>query len=174
MPARDVDVSMTRKSRARKKPPRDDAAQWQDQPGKGKARPTPERLSWGDWRLVDSEIAGQKLAVDAAAHPIEALEYAEVLTSDQASAARDWESLYRLANEVGGIRDSTTLWEPKGYESDDGPVNAVRERRELYLALGTYSDQLLRDIILTPRQPKRREIEPLRIALDACCIFWKR
>lgn len=164
---------MTRKSRARKKPS-ESATQWEDRPEAGKARPTPERLSRGDWRLVDSEIAGHKTAIDASAHPIEALEYAEVLTSDQASAARDWESLYRAASETGGIRDSTTLWEPKGYESDDGPVNAVQERRELYLALGTYSDQLLREIILTPRRPKRNEIERLRIALDACCIFWKR
>ena len=151
---------------------RDDA--WRARPDKGRDRPTRERLQHGEWGLVDSDEAGARTAVDFASHPIDRLQVKDIIDNDQASAARQWESLYRAANECGGIRDSTTLWEPKGFESDDGPVDAVQERREVYLALGTLKDQLLRQIILTPRNPRTREIEMLREALDILVSFWKR
>ena len=70
------------------------------------------------------------------ANPIDALEHSGQLSSDQASAARDFELLYHRAKATPGIRDSTTLWEPKAYDGGDGDPEAERDKRELYLFLG--------------------------------------
>ena len=108
-------------------------------------RPTVERLykggmrasttgktikSMGGWGLVDT---GQGYAArDATAHPIDRLEQAGVISKDQAQAGRDFEALVRACTEVGGIRDSITLFEgPKGHESDDGPVDVKPALRQL-------------------------------------------
>lgn len=142
-------------------------------PTRGKDRPTPERATRGIWGLFETEDAGIRHARDVASHPIDALEWRGVLSSDQASAGRDYEALYRAANEAPGIRDSCTLWEPKGYESDDGPIHAVRDRRELYLFLGVVRDRQLRRVCVEHVEPKPDEVGLLREALNECVRFFK-
>lgn len=146
--------------------------------GHPKARPTRERLQRGVWALREAEdedgnlTAGLKHARDLEAHPIDRLENRSTITKEQAQAGRDFEALYRAANEAPGIRDSTTLWQPKGHENDDGNVAAVRDRKELYLFLGTMRDQLLRRVCVQHEYPRPREIAALREALSECERFF--
>ncbi|MEM6833299.1 MAG: hypothetical protein AAF562_06710 [Pseudomonadota bacterium] len=145
---------------------------WEPRPGR-KDRPTPERLLRGHWGLLDTEDAGTKHAKDFQAHPIDSLEHRGVISNEQASAGRDYEALYRAANGGGGIRDSTTLFEPKGHDNDDGNIPASRDRHELYLFLGVYRDRLLRRTCVDHLEPKVGEIGLLREALNECCRFFK-
>jgi len=134
-------------------------------------RPTPERANRGQWAVV--ETAEGKHLRDMQSHPIDALEREGRLSSDQASAARDFEQLVRDATEIPGARDSCTIWEPRGHSSDDGPVRAVRERRELYLFLGVVRDRQLRRVCVDHVWPKPHEVGILREALNECCRFFK-
>jgi hypothetical protein len=144
-------------------------------PQKHKDRPTPERKARGTWELHKTEIAGIKVARVIDSTPIDRLEHVGVLSNDQASSGRLFEELYRSATETPGIRDSLTLWEPKGYESDDGNVRAVQERRELYALLGGQKDSILRHVCVEHNEPKgAAQIGMLRESLNACVQFFKK
>ena len=140
----------------------------------GRDRPTPERKAKATtWVFVMTEEAGVKAARDVSGNPIDRMQHTGVLDNDQASAARDFEQLYRAASEAPPSRDSTQTWEPKGHDSTDGPVEAARDRKELYLALGMHRDQLLRKVCVRHEEPKPNEIGPLREALNECVRFFK-
>lgn len=143
------------------------------EPRKHQDRPTPERRRHGEWVFVDTEAAGHRVARDMASTPIDRMEHAGVLSNEQASAARDFEQLYRAAQEVPATRDSCTIWEPQGHDESDGPVEAVRDRRELYLFLGTQRDMILRYVCVEHREPRPRDIGLLREALNECVRFFK-
>ena len=144
------------------------------EPRKEADRPTRERRKRGEWIVGQLEKNGPKVAQDAASTPIDRMAHAGVISNDQASAARDFEDLYRRASETGSVRDSCTIWEPQGHDETDGPVEAVRDRRELYLFLGTQRDMLLRHVCVEHREPKRADqIGILREALNECCRFFK-
>jgi len=142
-------------------------------PPRHNERPTPERAAHGRFVEMLTEDAGVKHARDVEAHPIDALEWRGVLSSDQASAGRDFEELYLRANEMPPARDSTTIWEPKGHDGGDGPVQAVRDRRELYLFLGVVRDRQLRRVCVDHVSPKPSEVGILREALNECARFFK-
>ena len=145
---------------------------WTPRPESERDRPTPERRSKGEWTWVTTDRAGQKAAKDVKANPIDALEHSGALSSDQASAARDFELLYHRAKATPGIRDSTTLWEPKGFESDDGDIVAERDRRELYLFLGIVRDRQLRHVCVEHNEPRPDQVGLLREALNECARFF--
>ncbi len=172
--------------RARRKREKDalEARKWV--PQDSKSRPTPERLakggmkakggrldSLGSWTLEATEDAGVTAAKDASAHPIDDLEFRGVISNDQASAGRDFERLYRHVNGNGGIRDSSTLFEPKGFDNDDGDANAERDRQELYLFLGVVRDRLLRRVCVHHEQPDASEVGLIREALNEAARFFK-
>ena len=142
-------------------------------PREGKDRPTPERRKRGQWAFVTTEDAGGKAARDMHAHPIDRLEHAGVISNDQASAARDFEDLYRACMEVGGTRDSTTIWEPQGHDSTDGPVEAKERYRELCRQIGIVRENALRQVCVFGYEPRRAaEIGALREALNEAGRFF--
>jgi len=148
------------------------AQAWKPRPDRGKDRPTPERLALGKWALMSGDEAGIRHAKDFEAHPIDELEHKNAITNSQASAGRDFESLVRSATETTATRDSCMTWQPKGYESDDGNVNAVRDRQELYLFLGIIRDRQLRRVCVEHVAPKSAEIGILREALNEAERFF--
>lgn len=158
-----------KKPKPRIRQPHDDA--WKPRHEIGKDRPTPERRKHGVWGLLDTEDAGVRFARDFASHPIDRLEHSGVLSSDQASAGRDFEALVRAATETPATRDSCLTWQPKGYESDDGNVDAVRDRRELYLFLGVVRDRILRRVCVQHEEPA--DVGLLREALNEAARFFK-
>ena len=141
-------------------------------PSRGKDRPTPERASRGVWGLFETEDAGVRHAKDHATHPIDALEWRGVLSSDQASAARDYEALYRAQCEVAGARDSTTIWEPRGHDETDGPVEERKRYRELCRDLGMIRERRLQWVIIEQREPRPHEIGQLREDLNEAAHFF--
>ena len=138
-----------------------------------KDRPTPERRKKGEWVLLETEDAGIRHAKDVAAHPIDDLERRGVISGDQASAGRDFEALVRAATETDGVRDSCLTWQPKGYASDDGNVEAVRDRRELYLFLGVVRDRMLRRVCVDHVPPRPGQEGVLREALNEAERFFR-
>lgn len=96
-----------------------------------KIRPTPERAARGEWVAVGGKAAVERHIRDVAAHPIDDLEHRGVISKEQADAGRQFEQLWRAANQVPGIRDSTTIWEPKGHDEGDGDVDSVKRKREI-------------------------------------------
>lgn len=149
------------------------AQTWTPRPEKEKDRPTPERKAMGEWTWVTTQKAGGKAAKDMASHPIDRLEWAGVISNEQASAGRDFENLTRSATQSPGVRDSCTLWEPKGFESDDGNVSAVNRHRELCRMLGMLRDRRLRWVCVEQNHPKPQEIGQLREDLNECARFFK-
>ncbi|MDP5216708.1 hypothetical protein Q5Y75_05715 [Ruegeria sp. 2205SS24-7] len=143
------------------------------EPREDQDRPTLERRKRGDWVFIDTEIAGRRVAKDMASTPIDRLENSGALSNEQASAAREFESLYLRAQETPQARDSTTIWEPQGHDSGDGPVEAARDRKELYLFLGMQRDKLLRWICVDHNEPKLSEVGLLREALNEAVRFFK-
>lgn len=140
--------------------------------GPRKVSPTPERIAKGQFQKIGGKAATARHIVDPTAHPIDELEWRKKISPEQADAGRYFEELYRAATETPGTRDSTTIWEPQGFESDDGNVKAVRERRELYLFLGTIRDRQLRRVCVDHTPPKHDgEIGILREALNMVAKF---
>lgn len=137
-----------------------------------KARPTPERRKRGAWQEIGGKAAVERYLRDVEAHLIDALEWRGIITQEQADAGRDFERLVRAATETPQARDSTTIWEPKGFENDDGNVKAVRDRRELYLFLGVYRDRLLRRACVNNEKLKLNELQLLPEALNECVRFF--
>lgn len=173
-----------RKARRKREKAAMEARKWEPQDQKD--RPTPERLaksgmrfekgkmtSLGAWVLGETDRAGVSVAIDRSAHPIDDLERRGVLSNEQASAGRSFEELSRAATEVPGVRDSCTLWEPKGFESDDGNIDAVRAHRDLTRRLGMIRDQLLRRVCVYHEEPKPTEIGLLREALNEAGRFFR-
>ena len=149
------------------------AYQWTARPEKGRDRPTPERLLRGDWGLVEGGESGAMAAVDRSSHPIDRLAYAQVINSEQASAGRDFEALWRAALQTPQTRDSCMTWQPKGFESDDGNPAAVENYRGLARHLGMMRDRLLIRVCVEGHEP--RDVGDLREALnEAARWFAKR
>ncbi len=136
-------------------------------------RPTAERRAHGEWFLDTTDIAGVRVARDAASTPLDRLHHVGVISNDQWSAGRDYENLYVSAQETAPSRDSCMTWEPKGHDNGDGPVAAARDRKELYLMLGTNRDVLLRHVCVYHNEPRDADIGPLREALNECARFFK-
>ncbi|MEL6361707.1 MAG: hypothetical protein AAFR21_11535 [Pseudomonadota bacterium] len=135
--------------------------------------PTEERKRFGVFQSVRVEKDGEKIWRDTAAHAIDDLERKEVITTNQANAARDYEELFRASRQIGGIRDSLTMFEPQGHDSTDGNVGAVRRMKALRMDLGVFGSRLLERVSVDNEYPSPREIERLRIALDACIDFFQ-
>lgn len=135
-------------------------------------RPTKERAKKGVWQTVKLERNGPKIDRDAIAHPIDKLEYEKIISNDQGSAGRDFEALYDAARQTPGTRDSTTLWEPKGFEADDGNVAAVTRYRALSRHLGMIRDAQLIRVCVEHKHPKPHEVGMLREALNEAHRFF--
>lgn len=135
--------------------------------------PTPERVKKGTFKKVGGKAAVERYVVDVTAHPIDALEHSGQISREQADAGRHYEQLSRAANETPGTRDSTTIWEPKGFESDDGNINAVREWREIYLFLGVARSRILRRVCVE-HEMRRSDIGLLRESLSEAERFFSR
>lgn len=153
------------------RPHKREAAQRATTPAKPAMTPTRERLERGEWVAVGK--GHDKLLRDIGSVPVDRLEHAGVLSNHQASAARQFEELYRAANEAVTARDSCTIWEPKGHDEGDGPVKEARDRRELYLFLGMAKDQALRRVCVEHVEPRGVEIGILREALNECVRFFR-
>jgi len=153
---------------------RENPESWTPRPDRERDRPTPERKARGQWVWVDTSKAGQRAARDMWAHPVDRLEYSQQIDNDQASAARDYEQLYRAAIQVGGIRDSTTLWEPKGHENDDGNVEGVKRYRQFCRAVGTVRERQLQWVCIEGKMPRSKpdEIGQFREVLNEAARFF--
>lgn len=137
-------------------------------PRRYQEQPTPERLEKGVW-LVDQKEARR----DVATAPIDRLEHSGTIDNDQASAGRQFEQLWRAQNEIHGIRDSCTIWEPKGFASDDGPIEAAERWRKLCRHLGMLREAQLRWVCVDHNDPRPRDIGALREALNEAIRFFK-
>lgn len=135
--------------------------------------PTFERRKKGKFVEKRVGVKEPKVEFDAHAHMTDKLEEKGIITTEQAWAGRDYENLYRAAIQTGGIRDSLTLHEPKGYESDDGNIGAVKYYRALCAELGIFRERVLRQVCIEQTEPSPREVERLRDALDACHDFFQ-
>lgn len=145
------------------------------EPRKEQDRPTPQRRQFGEWEIQRTERNGPKVARDMASTPIDEMAYTGVISQEQAQAGRDFEELYRAARETVTTRDSCTIWEPRGEDSSDGPVEAAERRRELRKELGGYYEAILRYTCvehIPPRGPV--QIGILREALNVAERFFKR
>ena len=170
-----------RKNRKAPKPnapaamPDEHAETWTPRPDRGRDRPTRERKDRGDWIWINSKEAGVKAAKDVAAHPIDYLEHAGVITNTQGSAGRDYESLYRVCLEVEQARDCLTLWMPKGHASDDGPVEQKKRYRNLCREIGIVRESILRQVCVHERHPRGGDqIGALREALNEAERFFAK
>jgi hypothetical protein len=112
-------------------------------PQRYKERPTAERMMRGKWRLGETIDAGIKVAIDDAAHPLEALHIEGMISTEQYTAACDFEALYRAQLEIPQSRDSCTIWEPRGETHGDGPVEERKRYRELCRSIGMIHESKL-------------------------------
>jgi len=132
-------------------------------------RPTFERQQKSEdhrWELTDD--AGVKAMRFVDTHPIDRLEHEEKITKDQAHSARLYEEIHDACEFTAKTRDSTRTWEPKGHQSDDGNEWAADAYRDICSAVGMIGERLLYRVIKAGQYPRETEIEPLRVALDAC------
>lgn len=126
--------------------------------------PTPERKRRGAWQAMR----------DVATCPIDRLAHVGAISRQQADAGRTFEAMCRAAREAPAIRDSLTLWEPKGHSSDDGPVAAKDRLRSLEAALGRAVVARLVWVCVDHKEPRgavqlgqlREDLNELRRALD--------
>jgi len=143
-------------------------------PQRHKERPTVERMARGKWRLGETIDAGIKVAIDDAAHPLEALRHDGLISAEQYEAGCDYEALYRSQCEVPGSRDSTTIWEPKGYASDDGPIEERERYKALCRAIGMLCERRLWWVCVDHRMPRKHEVGQLREDLNEAWRFFDR
>jgi hypothetical protein len=148
-------------------------------PQRHKERPTPERMAHGRWRLGETIEAGVKVAIDDAAHPLEALFYDKFISQDQYQAGTDFEALYRAQLEVPQARDSCTIWEPKGHDETDGPVEERRRYREICRTIGMVNESRLIAVCVYQQFPKGQKAmgefrEALNMAVHAFSPGGKR
>lgn len=154
-------------------------------PGQDHERPTPERLAksgmkatdkvikaMGGWGLVEHQ--GGYAAKDYTAHPIDKMQAAGVITPEQGQAGRDFEQLVRACIEIPGIRDSCTLCEPKGHDSDDGPVHIKPRLRELERRLAVDQLRELRRVCVEHGVPgmNTKQLGLLREGLNEVARFF--
>jgi hypothetical protein len=126
---------------------------------------TPERRARGTW-------AGNQ---DLTTTPIDRLAYAGEISSEQASAGREYEAVYAAAREVPAARDSLTTWEPRGHDGDgEGPVEAARRYRELSVFVGHEHGARLWWVCVNHTMPPHRDYGALREALNEAVRFFQR
>lgn len=135
-------------------------------------KPTPERRKKGEWVWVAMGKNEPKAARDMKSHPIDAMSYTRTISHQQASAAYDYEAAYRAALQTPQARDSTTLWEPKGHESDDGNVDAVEKYRKLCRHLGMVRERQMQVVCIEGYMPKRHEIGEFRETCNEVARFF--
>lgn len=133
---------------------------------------TPERKAKGEWSWIAVEKNGPKAPRDLHAHPVDRLQHSGQISPDQASAAYDYEQLYRAALQVPQARDSCTLWEPKGHDNDDGNVEAVRRYRDFCRSVGMIRERQMQWVCVEMNHPEREEIGAFREALNEAERFF--
>lgn len=142
-------------------------------PQRHKERPTVERMLRGRWRLGETIDAGIKVAIDDAAHPLEAMRLDRLISEEQYQAGCDFEALYRSQLEIPQARDSCTIWEPKGHDETDGPVHERARYRALVRSIGMIHDSvLIRHCVHQVPARGQKEIGQLREALNAVVHFY--
>lgn len=128
-------------------------------------KPTDERRRRGVWSEYKSKDRTERHERDVTAHPIDALEWDGVITSEQAQAGRDYEALMartRLVSQGRSCLDMT----PVGYgDGDHDDPQSWRSLKELEGRLGLFRSSLLRRVI-TGWRLLRMEPPYLREALD--------
>jgi len=141
--------------------------------GPRKISPTPERQAKGVFKKVGGKAASVRYAVDVSAHPIDALRHTKQISQQQFEAAQDFEEAYRNALQVPGIRDSCTIWEPQGHQSDDGNPRAVALYRALSRRLTMIGESRMQSVIIYLTPPRNdRELGELREALNEAHRFF--
>lgn len=134
--------------------------------------PTPERKKKGEWVAVALEKNGPKAVRDMHAHPVDRLQHSGQITPEQAAAAYDYEKLYRASLQTPQARDSMTLWEPKGHESDDGNPEAVKRYRDMCRKIGMIRERQLQWVCVELREPIGREVGQFREALNEASRYF--
>jgi hypothetical protein len=138
-----------------------------------KERPTSERMMRGKWRLGETIDAGIKVAIDDAAHPLEALSVEGMISQEQYQAGCDFEALYRSQLEVPQSRDSCTIWEPKGHDESDGPIEERKRYRDLCRNVGMVHESRLIWTCVHHNFPKGpKAMGEFREALNAAVHFF--
>lgn len=162
------------KRKARKK---SDAPQrvstWND--SAGHRRPTPERMRHGDWRTVDTEIAGHSAAYDAEAHPLDRLRAAGTITVDERDAGLQAAELFArvsLTSEGRSCLDIT----PVGTSDEDSPedVAAYRAYCALWQRLGGTHVGIIRHVCVRAETPRPSQVPALKAALGKAVEFFAK
>ena len=134
--------------------------------------PTPQRRAKGGawvWIATDKKKAARALDT----HPVDRMEHAQVISKAQGQAARDFEALYRAQCEIPQVRDSSTIWEPRGYESDDGPTDSRARYKALVRRIGAQAERQLTDVCVYMKDPRPSAVGLLREALNECARFFQ-
>lgn len=144
---------------------------WQDRPHK--ARPTPERLRRGRWRLDDTEAAGVTVAVDEQATRLDQLQAKGIITAEQCQAGLDLADLIRRTRVTRAGR-SCIDFAPVGHDpdhyDDSAEIAALGFRRQIYERVGPVTWQELWRVCVDERRPS--DVDRLRAGLSDCVGFF--
>jgi len=145
---------------------------WDDR--EHQARPTRERVSHGVFSLGETEAAGVRYARDHTSTELDWLYHRGTITADQLQGGMDFADLLRRTRLVSQGR-SCMNFDPVGHDGDDDTPTSQelrddQDRRELYLACGTWTWAELRRVCDEERAPT--DIDRLRAGLDLCAKFW--
>lgn len=139
----------------------------------GNRRPTPERVARGAFAVYDTEAAGVRFAVDTASTQLDRLRIAGTITPEQCQGGLDFAALIDRTRLIGQGR-SCINFDPVGHDANDlddpQAAHDERERRELYLACGTFTWAEMRRVCCEDRKPV--DLDRLRAGLDLCVKFW--
>ena len=146
---------------------------WEDRPGN--ARPTPERLAKGTFKLVDAEDAGVKTAVnqDDQISVIQRLAESEVITGRQGEAGDKFRDLHDRFWPQTSPRTCLNI-DPVGHESLEDSDEEVRVHaawRELAGVIPKPEMTELKRVCVAGYPPS--DIDRLRMALDLCAEFFR-
>lgn len=152
----------------------------QDRPGQ--ARPTPERIAKGSYRVGETSRAGICFAVDEDATPVRAAYRRGKLTKRQVDAAEAYEEHHTFVWGRGGSRDCLDT-SPRGgtsHGSDSQQMRCASANRRL-TALMTRMDakvaRVLFDVCVRQEaigdcRPTYKRYQHLVLGLDICADFY--
>lgn len=149
----------------------------------GQARPTPERIAKGSYRVGETSRAGIRFVMDEDATPIRAAHRRGKLTRRQVDAAEAYEEHHTSVWGRGGSRDCLDT-SPRGgasHESDSQQMrwaSANRRLNALMALMDAKVAKVLFDVCVNQEaigdcRPTYKRYQHLVLGLDICADFYK-